>query len=161
MRVLSLTIALSALALTSPARSESYPTRTIRMIVPYPAGGTSDVLARVLAKKLGDSMGQTVVIENVGGAAGTIGAGNVARAPADGYTLLFGYATQFTIAPAIFQNLTYDPIKSFTPIGSIVRFHFSGDAQKSSRSMCSLKSALSVMAALRWNGGLPGEISVP
>jgi tripartite-type tricarboxylate transporter receptor subunit TctC len=124
MRLLSLTIALSALALASPARSESYPTRTIRMIVPYPAGGTSDVLARVLAKKLGDSMGQTVVIENVGGAAGTIGAGNVARAPADGYTLLFGYATQFTIAPAIFQNLTYDPIKSFTPIGSIVRFHF-------------------------------------
>jgi tripartite-type tricarboxylate transporter receptor subunit TctC len=116
MRVLSLTIALSALALTSPARSESYPTRTIRMIVPYPAGGTSDVLARVLAKKLGDSMGQTVVIENVGGAAGTIGAGNVARAPADGYTLL--------IAPAIYQNLTYDPIKSFSPIGSVVRFHF-------------------------------------
>jgi tripartite-type tricarboxylate transporter receptor subunit TctC len=94
------------------------------MIVPYPAGGTSDVLARVLAKKLGDSMGQPVVIENVGGAAGTIGAGNVARAPADGYTLLFGYATQFTIAPAIYQNLTYDPIKSFTPIGSVVRFHF-------------------------------------
>jgi len=124
MRVLSLTIALSALALTSPARSESYPTRTIRMIVPYPAGGTSDVLARVLAKKLGDSMGQTVVIENVGGAAGTIGAGNVARAPADGYTLLFGYATQFTIAPAIYQNMTYDPIKSFSPIGSVVRFHF-------------------------------------
>jgi tripartite-type tricarboxylate transporter receptor subunit TctC len=58
------------------------------MIVPYPAGGTSDVLARVLAKKMGDSMGQTVVIENVGGAAGTIGAGNVARAASDGYTLL-------------------------------------------------------------------------
>jgi tripartite-type tricarboxylate transporter receptor subunit TctC len=125
MRMLSLTVAaLGALALSSPACSESYPTRSIRMIVPYPAGGTSDVLARVLAKKMGDSMGQTVVIENVGGAAGTIGAGNVARAASDGYTLLFGYATQFTIAPAIYQNLTYDPIKSFAPIGSVVRFHF-------------------------------------
>ena len=123
--MLSLAVAaLGALALSSPARRESYPTRTIRMIVPYPAGGTSDVLARVLAKKMGDSMGQTVVIENIGGAAGTIGAGNAARAASDGYTLLFGYATQFTIAPVIYQNLTYDPIKSFTPIGSVVRFHF-------------------------------------
>jgi tripartite-type tricarboxylate transporter receptor subunit TctC len=125
MRLVSPAVAaLSALALACPARAESYPTRIVRMIVPYPAGGTSDVLARVLAKKMGDSMGQAVVIENVGGAAGTIGAANVARAAPDGYTLLFGYATQFTIAPAIYRNLTYDPIKSFTPIGSVVRFHF-------------------------------------
>jgi tripartite-type tricarboxylate transporter receptor subunit TctC len=125
MRLLSLVIgASSALALASLARAESYPARTIRVVVPYPAGGTSDVLARVLAKKMGDSMGQTIVIENVGGAAGTIGAGNVARAAPDGYTLLFGYATQFTIAPALYSNLIYDPIKSFTPIGSVVRFHF-------------------------------------
>ncbi len=125
MRLVSLAVAaLSALALASPVQAESYPTRIVRMIVPYPAGGTSDVLARVLAKKMGDSMGQTIVIENIGGAAGTIGAANVARAAPDGYTLLFGYATQFTIAPAIYHNLTYDPIKSFTPIGSVVRFHF-------------------------------------
>jgi tripartite-type tricarboxylate transporter receptor subunit TctC len=125
MKLLSLAVAaLSTLALVPPARAESYPARTIRMIVPYPAGGTSDVLARVLAKKMGDGMGQTIVIENVGGAAGTIGAGNVARATPDGYTLLFGYATQFTIAPAIYPSLSYDPIKSFTPIGSVVRFHF-------------------------------------
>ena len=94
------------------------------MIVPYPAGGTSDVLARVLAKKMGDSMGQQIVIENIGGAAGTIGAGSVARAEPDGYTLIFGYATQFTIAPVLYQNLTYDPLRSFVPIGSVVRFHF-------------------------------------
>jgi tripartite-type tricarboxylate transporter receptor subunit TctC len=125
MKLLSLAVAaLSTFALVSSARAESYPARTIRMIVPYPAGGTSDVLARVLAKKMGDGMGQAIVIENVGGAAGTIGAGNVARAAPDGYTLLFGYATQFTIAPAIYPNLSYDPIKSFTPIGSVVRFHF-------------------------------------
>ena len=125
MKILSLVVAvLSTMVLASPSRSESYPTRTVRMIVPYPAGGTSDVLARVLAKKMGDSMGQSIVVENVGGAAGTIGASNVARADPDGYTLLFGYATQFTIAPALYRNLAYDPLQSFTPIGSVVRFHF-------------------------------------
>ena len=119
-----LVVVLSALLSNLPARADSYPSRFIRMVVPYPAGGTSDVLARVLAKKMGDSMGQQIVIENIGGAAGTIGAGSVARAEPDGYTLIFGYATQFTIAPALYQNLTYDPIRSFTPIGSVVRFHF-------------------------------------
>jgi tripartite-type tricarboxylate transporter receptor subunit TctC len=117
-------IALCALFLSAPAQAADYPSRVIRMIVPYPAGGTSDVLARVLAKKMGDSMGQTIVVENIGGAAGTIGATTVARAAPDGYTLIFGYATQFTIAPALYQNLSYDPIKSFIPIGSVVRFHF-------------------------------------
>jgi tripartite-type tricarboxylate transporter receptor subunit TctC len=73
---------------------------------------------------MGDSMGQQIVIENIGGAAGTIGAGAVARAEPDGYTLIFGYATQFTIAPVLYQNLTYDPLRSFVPIGSAVRFHF-------------------------------------
>src|SRR5215468_6767402 len=125
MRMLSLVlVALGALFPAVSVSAAEYPTRVIRMIVPYPAGGTSDVLARVLAKKMGDSMGQTIIIENIGGAAGTIGATTVSRAPPDGYTLIFGYATQFTIAPTIYQNLSYDPIMSFTPIGSVVRFHF-------------------------------------
>jgi tripartite-type tricarboxylate transporter receptor subunit TctC len=119
-----LALAVSVLCLASAARALDYPDRVIRMIVPYPAGGTSDVLARVLAKKMGDTMGQNIIIENVGGAAGTIGASSVARAAPDGHTLLFGYATQLTIAPALYQNLNYDPIKSFIPIGSVVRFHF-------------------------------------
>jgi tripartite-type tricarboxylate transporter receptor subunit TctC len=117
-------LALSVLLASAPAHAADYPDRAIRMIVPYPVGGTSDVLARVLAKKMGDSMGQTIVVENIGGAAGTIGAATVARATPDGYTLIFGYATQFTIAPALYHNLTYDPLKSFVPIGSVVRFHF-------------------------------------
>lgn len=119
-----LALALSAVCLPDGSQASDYPNRVIKMVVPYPAGGTSDVLARVLAKKMGDSMGQNIIIENIGGAAGTIGAGTVARAQPDGYTLIFGYATQFTIAPALYQNLTYDPIKSFVPIGSVVRFHF-------------------------------------
>ena len=125
MRLASLLVlVLSALLSNLPARADTYPSRFVRMVVPYPAGGTSDVLARVLAKKMGDSMGQQIVIENIGGAAGTIGAGSVARAEPDGYTLIFGYATQFTIAPVLYQNLTYDPLRSFVPIGSAVRFHF-------------------------------------
>jgi tripartite-type tricarboxylate transporter receptor subunit TctC len=117
-------LGLCVLLPAAPALATDYPTRVIRMIVPYPAGGTSDVLARVLAKKMGDNMGQNIIIENIGGAGGTIGAITVSRAPPDGYTLIFGYATQFTIAPALYQNLSYDPIKSFTPIGTVVRFHF-------------------------------------
>ncbi|MFZ0837456.1 MAG: tripartite tricarboxylate transporter substrate binding protein [Xanthobacteraceae bacterium] len=125
MRLASLLVlVLWALLSNLPARADTYPSRFIRMVVPYPAGGTSDVLARVLARKMGDSMGQQIVIENIGGAAGTIGAGSVARAEPDGYTLIFGYATQFTIAPVLYQNLTYDPLRSFVPIGSAVRFHF-------------------------------------
>jgi tripartite-type tricarboxylate transporter receptor subunit TctC len=122
--VLLIAAALWALVLAPASYAQNYPSRFIRMIVPYPPGGTSDVLARVLAKKMGDRMGQHIAIENIGGAAGTIGAGNVARAEPDGYTLIFGYATQFTIAPVLYQNLTYDPLRSFTPIGSVVRFHF-------------------------------------
>src|SRR5215471_8382355 len=98
------------LTLATGTHADTYPNRFIRLVVPYPAGGTSDVLARVLAKKMGDSMGQQVVIENIGGAAGTIGATNVARAEPDGYTLIFGYATQFTMAPALYANLAYDPV---------------------------------------------------
>lgn len=124
MRKLPLVLFALGALLSGPAPAADYPNRVIRMIVPYPAGGTSDVLARVLAKKMGDSMGQSIVIENIGGAAGTIGATAVARAAPDGYTLIFGYATQFTIAPVLYQNLNYDPIKSFAPIGSVVRFHF-------------------------------------
>ena len=103
MRKLLGLIALGTL-LTAPVQAADYPSRAIRMIVPYPAGGTSDVLARVLAKKMGDSMGQSIVIENIGGAAGTIGATAVSRATPDGYTLIFGYATQFTIAPALYRK---------------------------------------------------------
>jgi tripartite-type tricarboxylate transporter receptor subunit TctC len=113
-----------AVLFVSPLHAESYPSRVIRIIVPYPAGGTSELIARVLAKKMGDDMGQSIVIENFGGASGAIGAGRAANAAPDGYTLLFGYATQFTILPAISHSLQYDPLKSFVPVGAVARFHF-------------------------------------
>ena len=108
----------------APAQAEGYPAYVIKIVVPYPPGGTSEVLARVMAKKMSDDFGQPVVIENIGGASGTIGATRVATATPDGYTLLFGYATQFTIAPAIQPGLSYDPVKSFIPLGGVARFPF-------------------------------------
>ncbi len=111
-------------ALMSPAGAQTYPTRVIKIVVPYPAGGTSELLGRALAKKISEDFGEPVSIDNVAGAAGAIGAARVASAPADGYTLLFGYATQFTISPAIRSTLPYDPVKSFIPIGGVARFSF-------------------------------------
>ncbi len=123
--MLILTAAISvASGAMSPAQAETYPSRAIKIIVPYPPGGTSEILARSLAEKLGENLGQNVVVENVGGASGTIGAGRVANAEPDGYTLLFGYSTQVTIVPVLRKSLPYDPIKSFAPIGGVARFSF-------------------------------------
>ena len=80
-------------------------------------------IARVLAKKMGESMGASIIIENIGGASGTIGAANVARAAPDGYTLLFGYSPIFNAAPALMPKLAYDPITSFAPIGTVAQFY--------------------------------------
>ncbi|HSJ42054.1 MAG TPA: tripartite tricarboxylate transporter substrate-binding protein, partial [Xanthobacteraceae bacterium] len=79
---------LALLLLAAPALAQNYPTKPIRMIVPYPAGGVADVSARIVAQKLGESLGQQVVIENRAGASGTLGANAVAKAAPDGYTLL-------------------------------------------------------------------------
>ncbi len=125
LKMLILTTAISVVfGAMSPVSAETYPSRPIKIIVPYPPGGTSELLARVLAKKMGEDFGQSVVVENVGGASGAIGAGRVASAAPDGYTLLFGYSTQVTIVPVLHKDLAYDPIKSFTPIGGVARFHF-------------------------------------
>lgn len=119
-----MTAILSASMTISPIHAETYPSRVVRIIVPYPAGGTSQLLARVIADKMRENFDQSVIVENVAGASGTIGAGRVATAEPDGYTLLFGYATQMTIAPVTQEGLPYDPIKSFTPIGGVARFYF-------------------------------------
>ena len=105
-RMVALTLALAAVAAT-PAAAQSYPSRTITMVVAFPAGGYADTFARVLADRLGAKLGQTVVVENRGGAGGNIGAGTVAHATADGYTLL---ATTASVA----VNETYYKNKNFT-----------------------------------------------
>jgi tripartite-type tricarboxylate transporter receptor subunit TctC len=97
------------------AWAESYPARPVRLVVPFAAGGPTDVIGRVAAQKLSDSWGQQVVIENVPGAGGNTGTAQVARAPADGYTILV-VSTGFIINPSMYAKIPYDPIKDFSPI---------------------------------------------
>ena len=109
--------ALAALAGALPATGQQgYPSRPVRIIVFVPAGGGADLLARVMGQKLGDALGQTVVIDNRAGMGGVIGTNVVAKANPDGYTLLQGGITTHGIGPHIYTNLPYDPIKDFTPV---------------------------------------------
>lgn len=102
----------------SQAGAQQYPSKVITIIVPFAAGGPSDTIARILAQTMGASMKTQVIVENVGGAGGTIGAARVAQAAPDGYTLFVHHIGHST-APALYRKLTYDPIKDFEPIGLI------------------------------------------
>ena len=104
-------------ALPAAGNAQAYPTRTITVVVPFPAGGPSDVVARIVAEQIGRTLGQTLVIENVGGAGGTIGSGRVAAAAPDGYTLLAGSMGSHVAAPVLTPNIKYDPARDFIPIG--------------------------------------------
>src|SRR5471032_856816 len=97
----------------------AYPSRTIKMIVPYPAGGTTDFLGRLVAEQLRSGLGATVMVENKPGAATSIGAEQVARAEPDGYTLLIATSTTLAINKTLYKSLPYDPVKDFTPIALV------------------------------------------
>ena len=99
------------------AHAQEYPTRPITVVVPFPAGGPSDVVARIVAEQMGKVLGQTLVIENVGGAGGTIGSARVASASPDGYTLLAGSMGSHVSAPVLTPNVKYDSSRDFEPIG--------------------------------------------
>src|SRR4051794_4754819 len=101
------------------SRAEGYPDRTIKIIVPFPAGGPTDVAARLVAQSLSSSLGHNVIVENQAGAGGRIGAKLVAGAAADGYTLLLGGTNVNAITGALYQNLGFDPIRSFAPIAAV------------------------------------------
>jgi len=101
------------------AHADDYPTRPITLIVPFPPGGSTTVMARNVADKLSVSLGQQIVVENRGGAGGVIGTRSVARATPDGYTILLSYTATMAIAPAMNVNAGYDPRKDFVPIGMI------------------------------------------
>jgi tripartite-type tricarboxylate transporter receptor subunit TctC len=107
---------LLALALCAGAHAQSYPTRAVKMIVGFPPGGGTDVVARIIAPGLGENLGQPVVIENRPGATGTVAAAMVAKSPADGYTIMMGHVSVNAIAPSLFPNLQYDVIKDFAPV---------------------------------------------
>jgi tripartite-type tricarboxylate transporter receptor subunit TctC len=95
--------------------AKTYPARQVRMVVPYPAGGPTDLIARILAQKLSERLGQSFYVENVGGASGAVGAGQVAQSAPDGHTLLVG-TNDFAVASVTNSNLPYDPIKNFSPV---------------------------------------------
>jgi tripartite-type tricarboxylate transporter receptor subunit TctC len=103
----------------TPALAQTYPTRPVVIVVPFAAGGDNDVLARLLAQRMGAALGQQFVIENRPGAGGTLGARAVAKAAPDGYTLMVGHSGVFGIAPSLYANPGYDPRKDFAPIGLI------------------------------------------
>jgi tripartite-type tricarboxylate transporter receptor subunit TctC len=108
----------AALGFALAASAQEYPSRTITVIVPFAAGGPTDTVARLVAQSMGKSLGQTVIVENVGGAGGTIGVEKVARAKPDGYTLLLMHIGIST-APSLYRNLRFDPQKDLEPIGLI------------------------------------------
>jgi len=115
--VSALSAILAFAAASGPAMAQNYPTRSITMVVPFPPGGPSDVVARIMADGMSKALGQSIVIENLGGAGGTIGTARVAAAEPDGYTLLGASMGSHVSAPALFPNLRYDSTKDFEPIG--------------------------------------------
>jgi len=114
--------AASAAVLFNPvaqAQSTGYPTKPVRLVVPFPAGGATDLFARSLSQKLGERLGQSVVVDNKPGAGGTLGADLAAKAPADGYTLLLSTSSTHSIGPNLNPRMPYDAVRDFTPIGQV------------------------------------------
>ena len=105
----------------SAALPQNYPSRPIRMIVPFPAGGTADLLARQIGQTMGEALRQQVVIENRTGAGGNIGADLAAKAKPDGYTLLMGTVSTHAINPNLYPNMPYDAVKDFAPVAMVAR----------------------------------------
>lgn len=116
--------ALSALVMVGPAVAQSYPDKPIRFVVPFAAGGSGDIVARTIGAKLTESWGQQVLVDNRPGAAGSIGTAAVARATADGYTLLVADGSPLTITPHVQKSLPYDPMKDLVPILPMAQIEF-------------------------------------
>jgi tripartite-type tricarboxylate transporter receptor subunit TctC len=106
-------------ALALPAAAQSYPDRAVRLVVPFGAGTTTDIISRVVGEGLGRELGQSIVVDNRAGAGGTVGSAQVARGAADGYQLLMGTVGTHAINATLFKSLSYDPIKDFAPIALV------------------------------------------
>lgn len=118
---------LGALALagwSAASAQQNYPNRPVKVIVPYVAGGAADITARVISQKLSDGLGQAFVVENRPGANGGVGAEIVAKAPADGYTLLIAASGPIVINPVLYRKVAYDPVNDFAPVSQITRFQY-------------------------------------
>jgi len=109
-------VAAAVLAAPMATMAQNYPTKPIRLIVAFPAGGSTDIIARLVAQRLGEKLGQQVIVDNRGGAGGTIGTEIAARAAPDGHTLTMGTTSTHVIAPAAYAKVNYDPVKDFEPL---------------------------------------------
>ena len=118
-RLLGAVGALTATTFAGPLAAQSFPNKPLRLVVPFPAGGPTDIVARPLAQMLGEALGQQVIVDNRGGAGGSIGADAVAKSPPDGYSLLMGTVGTQAINAALYKKLPYDPGRDFTPLGLI------------------------------------------
>ena len=121
-KLIAIVVAALLAAVTSAA-AQTFPSRPITMVVPYPAGGVTDTLARLLAERMKVVLGQTIIVENVGGAGGSVGAGRVARAAADGYTVLLGNS-ETHVLNAVAQSLPYDVVADFAPVALLPAYPF-------------------------------------
>ena len=123
-RFLATCLAVTAIAGTvlSPAsvQAQAYPNKPVRLVIPFAAGGTTDLMGRILAQKLGDALGQRFVVENRAGAGGNVGSDLVAKAPADGYTLGMGTVSSHAINPNLYVNIPYNNLKDFAPISLMI-----------------------------------------
>src|SRR5262249_52133716 len=111
--------AIAALATTPVRAQEDYPSRSVRMVIPFAAGGPTDIVGRIMAAKMGEVLGQQFVVEDKTGAGGNIGADIVAKSAPDGYTLLMATVSTHAINPALYKRIPYDPLRDFAPIGRV------------------------------------------
>ena len=118
----ALLVLTAALAVPAVALAQAYPTKPVRLIVPYAAGGGTDFFARTVAGKLGEQLGQTIVVDNKPGAATIIGGDAAAKAAPDGYTALVADSTTLAVNPSLYKKLPYDPVKDFSPVTLTARF---------------------------------------
>ena len=112
-------IAFSAAVACSAAKADDYPTQPVRIVVPFAAGGPTDIVGRIIGSKLGELLGQQFFVENKTGAGGNIGADTVAKAPPDGYTLLVATVSTHAINPGLYGKMPYDPLQDFAPIAQV------------------------------------------
>ena len=112
-------VVLLALAIAVPAFAQNFPTKPVRLIVPFPAGGGSDVIGRILAQKLTDRFGQQVVVDNRAGAGGSIGTEAAVRSAPDGYTMVLASTSEIAINPGLYSRLSYDTVKDLTPLAMV------------------------------------------
>jgi len=114
-------VLLASIAVPGRVLAQAWPGRPVRLIVPFPPGGSTDILGRSIAQKLQEALGQPFVVENKGGAGGSIGATEAARAAPDGYTLLMGHIGTLAVNPSLYPDLAYDSMRSFAPVTLIAR----------------------------------------